>query len=140
MKKITFILVLFLLSATALAQEGASDWFVFSQKGPQVGIISQDVSMAGLDYAYTSPTAVDNSGNFFYCLSEGNPNGYLWIIKKVDRTSGSASEVCRLNLDKYKSGSIRAINFSGSSLYVWLSLTVSGSKGWIFALAEITGL
>lgn len=140
MQKLTLILVFLLLSTIALAQEGASDWFVFSQKGPQVSIISQDVSMEGMDYAYTSPTTVDGSGNFYYCVSAGNPNGYLWIIKKVDRTSGSASEVCRLNLDKYKSCSIRAINFSGSSLYVWLSLNVSGSKGWISALAEITGL
>ncbi|MBM3249148.1 MAG: hypothetical protein FJZ10_07015 [Candidatus Omnitrophica bacterium] len=139
MKKIIFLLAILLFSVVAVAEDN-SGWFVLSGGGLSVSVISQDLSSSDMGYSYNSPTTVDDSGNFYYCVSEGNPNGYLWIIKKVDSASGSVSEICRLNLNKYKTGSIRAVNSSGSSLYVWITLAQSGSKGWISALVEISGL
>ncbi|HOX54984.1 MAG TPA: hypothetical protein PLC32_06030 [Candidatus Omnitrophota bacterium] len=139
MKKTIFVLILFLLCVSVSAEEN-SGWLIFSQSGLNVSIVSQGLSSEEMSYSYNSPTAVDGSGNFYYCVSEGNPNGYLWMIKKVDNTSGKVSEVCRLNLDKYKTGSIKAINSSGDSLYVWVTLAQSGSRDWISALVEISGL
>jgi len=139
MRKMGLLLIILLFCSAATAEEN-SGWLIFKDKGLRVSVISQDLSASEMSYSYNSPTSVDDSGNFYYCASEGNPNGYLWIINKVDNTSGSVSEICRLNLDKYKTGSIRAINSSGSSLYVWITLAQSGSKGWISALVEISGL
>lgn len=139
MKKTVFLLAILLVCATVTAEEN-SGWFIFRDKGLRVSVVSQDLSSEEMSYNYNSPTTVDNAGNFYYCASEGSPNGYLWIIKKVDKANGGVNEICRLNLDKYKTGSIRAINFSGSSLYVWITLAQFGSKGWLSALVEISGL
>lgn len=138
MKRIVF-LILFLFCSAAIAEDN-SGWLIFQDKGLSASVISKDLSSSEMSYSYNSPTTVDDAGNFYYCISEGNPNGYLWVIKRVDNASGKVSEVCRLNLDKYKTGSIRAINSSGNSLYVWITLVQSGSRDWMSALVEISGL
>lgn len=143
MRKFSLAFAILLMCTSAFAQYFSesmpTDWIILNQKGLQANVISQDVSMEGMDYAYNSPTTMDGSGNFYYCTSAGNPNGYLWIVKKVNKASGSSDEILRLNLKKYKAGTIRAINFSGGSLYMWLAINSGGSKGWSYALIEISG-
>ena len=142
MKRIAIFLIVLLFCVCAYAQDAdSSKWFIFSKEGPQVSLISQDVSMARMDYAFSSPTAIDNTGNFYYCSSEGNPQGFLWKIRRVDKQAGESKEICRLNLDRNNYGYIRAIEFAkDGSLYVWLAFKKSGVDVWDAALVEIKGL
>ncbi len=141
MKKILLALAVFLLGISAYgADSDPAAWFDFKTPGLKPLLVSAEVSMEGLAYTFATPTAVDSSGNFYYCSAEGNPNGFLWIIKKVDIRTGKVSEVCRLNLSNRQYSYIRSINFSpGGELYVWLSLGKSEIKEWNAALVKITG-
>lgn len=122
------------------AQDSSAQWFIFSAKGIKAKLISQDVFMGSMDYTYSSPTATDGSGNFYYCSSDDNPSGFLWIIRKVDRNTGKVSEICRLNLSSYNDRYIRAINLTSSgALYVWLGIKRTSTNQWDGALVEITG-
>jgi hypothetical protein len=118
-----------------------SNWFIFRHGGLKAYLVSEDVSLSGLNYSYNSPTTTDSSGNFYYCISEGNPQGALWRIMKIDRLSREVEEICRLNLDRYKQGAIKAIEFTTDDiLYVWLTLRASGiGSKWSSALVAITG-
>ncbi|MFC1703999.1 hypothetical protein ACFL1E_04350 [Candidatus Omnitrophota bacterium] len=142
MKKIIVLLIMGALSTSAYAEIGSSDpskLFTFSEEGHSVRVINDNVFMGRMDYAYNNPTAIDNSGNFYFCTSEGNRQGNLWIINKIDEDSGGINEVCRLNLASNKNRYIRSINYSGSGkLYVWLAIEKTRSNEWKGALVEIT--
>ena len=148
MKRLIIVLAILLISLNAYAEpygkktriKSVSDWFIFSQDGLNVSLISQDVSTGGLPTTFDNPTTTDLAGNFYYCIAKGNPHGALWIIRKVNKMTGDSDEVCRLNLKKYKYGTIRSIEFTDDrTLLVWLTLRTSGSGKWVEALVGIVG-
>ena len=139
MKKIFIVSAIFLFCAAAYADSlDTSKVFIFTKEGYEVLLVSSDVPMGSKDSILGVSVAIDKEGNFYYCTSEGNSYGFVWLIKKVDKLTAKVSEVCRLNLNYLKSGYIRTINFApNGDLYVWLALRQAKASYWNEVLVKI---
>ena len=116
---------------------GAAELVAVSKEGYTAAVISLDVPLDRMDYRLVTPTAIDRGGNFYYCVSGGDSLGFLWKIKRVDKKTGTVSDMCQLNRSAYAQAYILSIDFSlQGSLYVWIAL--KGNR-WSTALVEITG-
>ncbi|MFC1593986.1 hypothetical protein ACFL38_01530 [Candidatus Omnitrophota bacterium] len=137
MKKITLCFILLLLSTNICAGQGSASKLLTFKGAGKAELISRDVSMGAMNYAFNSITAVDADGNFYFCSSDGNAQGNVWKIMKMHKSSGQVSEMCRLNLKNNKYRYIRAINYTpNESLYAWIALEGGGKEA---ALVEISG-
>jgi hypothetical protein len=123
-----------------LAYAGSLDvskFFVFSQPDYEVVLLSSDVTVGPKDANPGIAADIDRRGDFYYSTSEGNPYGFVWLIKKVDIETGEVGEVCHLNYNYISQGYIRTIKYSCSGeLYVWLS--VKQARTWEHILVKIT--